>query len=223
MSFKLIIAGGRDYWPTQEESDALDDFSDLVDEVVSGHAEGVDAWGEAWAKRHGIPVKLFPAKWMTEGKIAGFKRNEQMASYADALAVFTGGRGTADMVERALIHGLEIHDFRKPPSGACRVVNRKVTEEYDLYIGRGTKWGNPFIEGVDGSRKTVIQRYHAWLLRQPELLEDLHELRGKVLGCSCKPKPCHGDVLAELVNLRWPVEPVEPVKPPEEELDDDLR
>lgn len=215
MSFKLIIAGGRDYWPTQEESELLDDLSDLVDEVVCGKATGVDTWGEEWAKRHGIPVKYFPAKWATEGsKIAGFKRNERMAVYADGLAVFTGGRGTADMVERALIHGLDIWDYRKKPDGVCRVVNRKTEDRYDLYIGRGTKWGNPFIEGVDGSRKTVIQKYQSWLVRQPELMGSLDELRGKVLGCSCKPKPCHGDILAEMVNLKFC---------PVEEMDDDLR
>lgn len=201
MSYKLIIAGGRNYTPTKEEGERLDDFSDIVDEVVCGKATGVDTWGEEWAKRHKIPVKYFPANWSKHPKLAGFMRNEQMAAYATALAVFTGGRGTADMVERALIHGLEIHDFRKPRKGVCRVVNRKVTEEYDLYIGRGTKWGNPFIEGVDGSRKTVIQKYQCWLVRQPELMAALPELKGKILGCSCKPKPCHGDVLAEMVNL----------------------
>jgi hypothetical protein len=32
------------------------------------------------------------------------------------------------------------------------------------------------------------------------LLHDLHELKGKILGCWCSPKSCHGDVLSELAN-----------------------
>lgn len=84
----------------------------------------------------------------------------------------------------------------------CTIINRYAVDgyNYDIYIGRGTKWGNPFREGADGSRKTVIQKYRSYLLRNADLMAALPELRGKVLACSCKPKPCHGDVLVELVN-----------------------
>lgn len=71
---------------------------------------------------------------------------------------------------------------------------------YDVYIGRPTKWGNPFKIGRDGTREQVIEKYRAWLLQQPELMAALPELRGKVLGCWCHPQACHGDVLAELAN-----------------------
>ena len=70
-------------------------------------------------------------------------------------------------------------------------------EAYDVYIGRPSKWGNPFPIG-DSTRDEVISRYREYVLSRPELLESLHELKGKVLGCWCKPKPCHGDVLVEL-------------------------
>lgn len=73
-------------------------------------------------------------------------------------------------------------------------------EEYDVYIGRPSKWGNPFVIGKDGTRATVIAKYEKWIRSRPELIADLHELRGKVLGCWCSPKPCHGDVLVKLVN-----------------------
>lgn len=73
---------------------------------------------------------------------------------------------------------------------------------YDVYIGRPSKWGNPFVIGKDGSRQMVIEKYKAWLLQQPKLMEDLHELRGKILGCWCHPQSCHGDVLAELANTK---------------------
>jgi len=70
-------------------------------------------------------------------------------------------------------------------------------EPYDIYIGRGSKWGNPFKIGRDGTRKEVIEKYRIYLLYNDELLADLHELKGKVLGCYCSPKPCHGDILIE--------------------------
>jgi hypothetical protein len=83
-----------------------------------------------------------------------------------------------------------------------KVVNVK-NEEFDVYIGRGTKWGNKFIEGVDGTREEVIQLYKEWFLDSPWLHGDtIRELQGKVLGCHCKPKPCHGDILVDFVKRR---------------------
>ena len=70
--------------------------------------------------------------------------------------------------------------------------------EYDVYIGRPSRWGNPFQIGRDGTRDEVIARYERWVLEQPELLAALGELKGKTLGCWCAPKRCHGDVLALL-------------------------
>ncbi len=73
-------------------------------------------------------------------------------------------------------------------------------EAHDVFIGRPSKWGNPFVIGRDGTRQEVIAKYRAWIVDQPELMAALGELRGKVLGCFCAPRPCHGDVLAELAN-----------------------
>lgn len=72
--------------------------------------------------------------------------------------------------------------------------------EYDVYIGRPSKWGNPFEIGPDGTREQVIAKYRTWIQTQPELMSALHELQGKRLGCWCHPKACHGDVLDELAN-----------------------
>ncbi len=74
--------------------------------------------------------------------------------------------------------------------------------KYDVYIGRPSKWGNPFIVGKDGTREQVIERYRKWILCNPELLACLPELKNKVLGCWCKPLSCHGDVLVELANRK---------------------
>lgn len=81
-----------------------------------------------------------------------------------------------------------------------RVVNCK-KEPYDVYIGRPSKWGNPFKIGTDGSREDVIRKYRTWILANTSLIKQLRsELRGKTLGCWCRPNACHGDVLAELAD-----------------------
>lgn len=74
---------------------------------------------------------------------------------------------------------------------------------YDVYIGRPSVWGNPFKLGVHGStREEVIAKYETWLLGKDNkwLRDKLPELKGKILGCWCAPKACHGDVLVRLAN-----------------------
>jgi len=90
-----------------------------------------------------------------------------------------------------------------------KVVN-KYAEPYDIYIGRGSKWGNPFThkkgttaEYIVESREEAVEKFREWILQQEDLMNSLEELKGKTLGCFCKPKSCHGDVLAELVNKRF--------------------
>ncbi len=73
-------------------------------------------------------------------------------------------------------------------------------EPYDIYIGRPSRWGNPYTVGRDGSRERVIAMYEEYIRSQPHLMAALPGLRGKTLGCWCKPKACHGDVLVELAN-----------------------
>lgn len=80
-------------------------------------------------------------------------------------------------------------------------------EHSDVFIGRGSIWGNPYVIGRDGTRSQVIAKYKARLLRTQWLLDRLPELRDKALGCTCKPLACHGDPLAEIVNS-LPEDPV---------------
>jgi hypothetical protein len=94
---------------------------------------------------------------------------------------------------------LRLNNFDKL-NRKCTVVNRH-KEEYDIYIGRGTKWGNPF-EMKNNSieeRNRVCNEFekYFWTTNLPS---QLFELKGKRLGCSCKPLRCHGDFLANEVN-----------------------
>ena len=69
----------------------------------------------------------------------------------------------------------------------------------NVYIGRGTKWGNPYVikEGTT-SREEVLVKYEAYIKSNESLLQCLPELRGKTLGCWCYPEGCHGTILQRL-------------------------
>lgn len=63
-----------------------------------------------------------------------------------------------------------------------------------IYIGRGSKWGNPFIIGVHGDRDEVCDAYEDYA-EEKFTSNDYNELIGKDLVCYCKPKRCHGEFL----------------------------
>lgn len=80
-----------------------------------------------------------------------------------------------------------------------RLVVNKRKDRYDVYIGRGSKWGNPFVIGADGNRAAVIKKYEEMIRGRPDMINACKkELKGKVLGCFCAPYPCHGDVLVKI-------------------------
>jgi Domain of unknown function (DUF4326) len=56
------------------------------------------------------------------------------------------------------------------------------------------------VVGRDGARGECIELYELWVRENEELMAALAELRGKVLGCWCAPRACHGDVLVRLAN-----------------------
>lgn len=69
-----------------------------------------------------------------------------------------------------------------------------------VYVGRPSKWGNPYSTPENGTRTEVIKKYEAWLNTRKDLLAALPELKGKNLACWCSPFPCHADVLIRLAN-----------------------
>jgi hypothetical protein len=96
---------------------------------------------------------------------------------------------------------------------ATKLINIHHKLPYDIYIGRGSIYGNPFshLENTTAkykvaTREEAIEKYREWVKNQPQILENLHKLKDKVLGCYCREVPgrkiipCHGDVLIELIN-----------------------
>lgn len=109
---KIIIAGSRNfnnYDLLRERCSHL--FQNLESaEIVSGTADGADKLGEQFAKEFSLPLKQFPADWSKHGKSAGYKRNEEMAQYADGLIAFWDGKskGTKHMIELAQKYNLKV-------------------------------------------------------------------------------------------------------------------
>ena len=189
---RVIIAGSRtitDYFALLR---AIKNSRFDITAVVSGTARGVDELGERFAGENSLELLRYPAEWNKYGKKAGYLRNKEMAEAADALIALWDGtsHGTRHMINI-------MRDKHKPVYAVIptRVVHCK-KEKYDVYIGRPSEWGNPFVGGRDGTREEVIEKYRKYLIKNP-LIEKVHELRGKTLGCWCRPRKCHGDILAE--------------------------
>lgn len=71
-----------------------------------------------------------------------------------------------------------------------------------VYVGRPSKWGNPYPMSDESMRKTVIEAYEGYIkVLHPELIEAAKiELKGKDLVCYCAPKACHADILLKIAN-----------------------
>ena len=78
-----------------------------------------------------------------------------------------------------------------------------------VYVGRPTKWGNPFSISKYG-RDRALELYEGWLRAElkdrPDLLD---ELKGKNLACWCppvdengNPVPCHADIIIKIMKER---------------------
>lgn len=108
---KTIIAGSRTINNLRLLEKTIDESGFEITEVVCGGARGVDDLGRKWAGNgNRIPVKLFPANWDLFGKSAGYKRNVEMAYYAEALIALWDGesRGTKHMIDIAKSKGLKV-------------------------------------------------------------------------------------------------------------------
>lgn len=70
-----------------------------------------------------------------------------------------------------------------------------------VYIGRPSKWRNPFSIGEDGTREEVIAKYIDWLHDNPDFVAMVRrELAGKDLVCWCAPHSCHGHILRDIAR-----------------------
>jgi len=139
---------------------------------------------------------------LTKEQIAHRRQRESLVRTCTHVIVFWDG---SEALGEFVFFGHLYH--RKSwviPIETTRVVNKDSGDEFDVYIGRRGPWGNPFVIGVDGTREDVIDKYKEYFQRvflgDDEKRKWLLGLKGKRLGCHCKPAACHGDVIAEYLN-----------------------
>lgn len=151
---------------------------------------------------HYFIEKGFPVKSISLGSTrSAVKRSTDQFTH---IIVFWDGDDLTELVFFAkLLH----KNLRIIPVQLAKVRNKDNEERFDVYIGRGTPWGNPFPIGLGGtgdSREVVIEKYRKYfneeILTDPEKRKFLLSLRGYRLGCHCKPLACHGDIIAEYLN-----------------------
>lgn len=105
---RVLVCGGRDFADRDRVFNALDKLN--PDSIVQGGARGADALAVQWASARGIPYTTIAARWRLYGGAAGPIRNQAMLDLCkpDLVLAFPGGRGTADMVTRAVAAGIEV-------------------------------------------------------------------------------------------------------------------
>ena len=107
---RTIVAGSREITDIKIVYNIMMASKFPIKTIISGGAKGVDSLGEEIAKYYNIPLEIHPADWDQYGKSAGYKRNELMASKADALVAIWDGqsKGTKHMIDIAKRYKLKI-------------------------------------------------------------------------------------------------------------------
>lgn len=114
--FKLIVAGGRNFTDYDRMSADLFDLAEGGEldanqvSLVSGMARGADRLAVIFAQGENVKLHEFPANWKLYGKSAGYRRNVEMAEFADGLLAYWDGesRGTKHMIDIARSRGLRV-------------------------------------------------------------------------------------------------------------------
>jgi hypothetical protein len=110
--FKVIVAGGRDFTDYHRMKKTLDHLFSNKSEVIiiSGMARGADNLGCKYGNEHHHHVIEIHAEWNSDGKRAGFLRNEKMLALADAVVCFWDGKssGTKHMIDISKAKGIPV-------------------------------------------------------------------------------------------------------------------
>lgn len=109
---RVLVCGGREFSDMLKMTSVL--FRPVRDKeythLICGGAAGADSLAIKFAEICSIPITVYYANWLEQGKSAGPKRNQKMLDEGkpDLVIAFPGGRGTADMVRRAEKAGIKV-------------------------------------------------------------------------------------------------------------------
>lgn len=117
---RIIVCGGRGYSDKTRLREVLGGYLDHITVLIHGGASGADAMAAAWAHDHRVPVLAFRANWAENGLSAGPIRNQKMIDEGepDRVIAFPGGKGTADMVAKALAAGVPVIAIQPHPAAS---------------------------------------------------------------------------------------------------------
>lgn len=137
--------------------------------------------------------------------IKGYRRSQIRSLVSKATHAIYFWDGSHDICELIYTSTILHKPHRVIAIETTKVANKDRGDEYDVYIGRGSPWGNPFAIWEDGNdRQLVIDKFAQYfeeeILSNPSKRKALLSLKGKILGCHCKPFACHGDVIANYLN-----------------------
>ena len=113
MSKHVLVCGGRSYADAEKVNSVLAAFDPAPDVIMQGGASGADYLARRWARHNSVFVMNYPADWNRLGLQAGPRRNQQMLDEGkpDIVIVFAGGKGTADMTQRAKRAGIPVTEI----------------------------------------------------------------------------------------------------------------
>lgn len=113
----IIVCGGRKYDDFNHLSRTLWDLEAARGRLYIRHggANGADSLADRWAGSTGHTVQPVFAQWTRYGAKAGAIRNSVMLTMkppVKLVVAFPGGRGTADMVRKAKLAGVEVMEVK---------------------------------------------------------------------------------------------------------------
>lgn len=115
-----------------------------------------------------------------------------------------------------LVGGVEFSKFMNIKVVSKRNLNPELGWS-DVYVGRPSALGNPFMMKNESERSLVISQYRKWLWAEinnesSKARAELFKLASRVKSgekvrvvCWCNPLPCHGDIIVKAVN--WLINP----------------
>lgn len=190
---KLLIAASKSI-PENMIRKALNQFSNLAAESIAFVENGSPVRNSA--------LEIWPAATPVAVSSSLVSSQKAVRGCTHIILMWDG----TDLCRILFESRIQKKRLKLIPIQVTKVVNKRDTDDYDMYIGRGSPWGNPFaISHDDGPDRTeVIEKYRELFSQKIETDEQFKRgvlgMKGLRLACFCKPAPCHGDVIADYLN-----------------------
>jgi hypothetical protein len=106
----VIVTGGRHHVVSVADLTFLDRTLRALGakEILTDGSDGVAAQVEAWARRHGVPVRRVTTGWMHDGPATATGHNTTLTGLARTVIAFPGEAATGDLLTQARQRRLRI-------------------------------------------------------------------------------------------------------------------